>query len=252
MKANVMTLAEAAPARPGYREFFKRPVKVFDTVVISDLHLGSKICRAEELCRFLTETRCRRLIINGDVFDSINMKRLSKKHWKVLTLLRKLTAKKRGTEVIWIRGNHDGAADFISGLIGIRFRDEFRFTWNGKRVLVFHGDVFDKFVTRWPRFSDIMDTLYRMILLGPGTKRLGMWLKRASKTFIRNQGKVQAGAVRHAARRRADIVICGHTHHHEEHPAEQGVAYYNSGSWTGEQAHFIGMTGDEVRVVPYG
>ena len=249
MKANELTLTPRTSA-PEYGRWFSAPVKKFDTIIISDLHLGSRICKVEELYRFLKNTKFKRLIINGDVFDSINMKRLSKKHWKVLTLLRKLTATKKGREVIWLRGNHDGEAEFISNLIGISFRSEYSFKWNDKKILVFHGDIFDKFVSKHPLVSDIADNIYRFILVGPGTKRLGKWLKRASKKFIRNTGKVHEGAIQYARRKKADIVICGHTHHAEETPAKvKGISYYNSGSWTGEHAHFIGMTKSEIKTV---
>ena len=67
-----------------------------DAIVLSDLHLGSENCQAKLLVEFLNalhhrRTRTRRLILNGDVFDSIDFRRLKKSHWKVLSLLRKLS-----------------------------------------------------------------------------------------------------------------------------------------------------------------
>ena len=56
-----------------------------------------------------------RLILNGDVFDSIDFRRLKKSHWKVLSLLRKLSDE---LEIIWLCGNHDGSAEVVSHLLG--------------------------------------------------------------------------------------------------------------------------------------
>ena len=88
-----------------------------DAVVISDIHLGSSNCQAPALARFLEgilagQMRTRLLIINGDVFDSIDFRRLKKRHWKVLSLVRRLSDK---IEVIWIAGNHDGPAEIVNG-----------------------------------------------------------------------------------------------------------------------------------------
>src|SRR5215212_9253236 len=51
--------------------------EALDAVVISDLHLGSDNCQAKEAAAFLQlildgDIRTRRLVINGDVFDSID------------------------------------------------------------------------------------------------------------------------------------------------------------------------------------
>jgi UDP-2,3-diacylglucosamine pyrophosphatase LpxH len=63
---------------------------VHDAVILSDLHLGSDNCQARALSRLLTQIRrgqlsTRHLILNGDVFDSIDFRRLKKHHWKVLS-----------------------------------------------------------------------------------------------------------------------------------------------------------------------
>ena len=99
---------------------------VHDAVIISDTHLGSDNCEARQLTRFLEsildgELLTQRLILNGDVFDSIDFRRLKKHHWKVLSLLRKLSDR---IEISWINGNHDGPAEIISHLLGVEVRDE--------------------------------------------------------------------------------------------------------------------------------
>lgn len=236
---------------PDFSKIFGKSIYFFNTVIISDLHLGSKVTRAHALLHFLETVQFKRLIINGDVFDSINMKRLNRHHWKILSLLRKLTDKENETEVIWIRGNHDGYSDLISQLLGIQFYEEYIFNWNNKRVLVFHGDIFDKFITNYPLITDIADFLYRTIIyLDPATKKIGRWIKRNSKTFIRNTEKVRKGAVQYAKHRQADIVICGHTHYMES-TVDDKIQYLNPGSWTDSPTHFVGITEDQIQVVKY-
>lgn len=58
---------------------------MLDAVIISDTHLGSENCQARQLTRFLEgildgELQTQRLVLNGDVFDSIDFRRLKKRH----------------------------------------------------------------------------------------------------------------------------------------------------------------------------
>jgi UDP-2,3-diacylglucosamine pyrophosphatase LpxH len=236
---------------PDFTESFKKPVDVFDTVILSDLHLGYRFTRAVELLVLLKSVKFRRLIINGDVFDDINMKRLNRHHWRVLSSLRQLTDQQSGIEVIWIRGNHDGYSDLISQLLGIRFLEEYTFQWNQKKVLVIHGDVFDSYVSRFKYIGMIATGIYQTcLLMDPDNRRIGRWLKRNSRSFIRNTRRVKHAALTYARRKGADIAICGHTHHAEE-TRENDLLYINTGSWMDAPAHFVGITRDEIRLVPF-
>src|SRR3954454_2031305 len=115
-----------------------------DAVILSDLHLGSSNCQAKSLCRFLEDIVQGRivtntLILNGDVFDSIDFRRLTRNHWKVLSLLRKLSDH---VEIVWLAGNHDGSAEIISHLLGVTVQDEYELPSGGQRLLILHGHVF--------------------------------------------------------------------------------------------------------------
>lgn len=234
---------------PLFAEYFGKPVTLFNTVIISDIHLGSNITRTELLLDFLNKVPFKRLIINGDVFDSINMQRLNRHHWKVLSKLRQLTDKENDTEVIWIRGNHDGFSDLLTQLLGIKVFNEYTYEWNGKKVLVLHGDVFDVFTSKHPFISDIADFIYRLsVNIDPVRMRLSGWLKRNSKAFLRNVEIVRNRAILYAKKQKAEIVICGHTHHAET-VEKDGITYFNSGSWTLNPATFIGFTDDAAKEV---
>jgi UDP-2,3-diacylglucosamine pyrophosphatase LpxH len=62
-----------------------------EIVIISDVHLGSDVCQVEQLSKFLDKVSTQTLIINGDLFDSWDFRRLRKDHWKILKKLRQLS-----------------------------------------------------------------------------------------------------------------------------------------------------------------
>src|SRR4051812_3632980 len=81
---------------------------LYDCLVISDLHLGSDVCQARLLENFLewAATRTRELVINGDIFDDLNFKRLTKRHFACLKVIRR-NSDRDDFRLIWVRGNHD-------------------------------------------------------------------------------------------------------------------------------------------------
>ena len=79
----------------------------FDTVIISDLHLGSEVSRASDALELLQSVQFSRLILLGDIFADLNFNRLTKEHWKFLGYIRKLSNPKNDIEVAWVEGNHD-------------------------------------------------------------------------------------------------------------------------------------------------
>ena len=92
-----------------------------DTIILSDLHLGSEVSRASDAVRMLKSASFNRLILLGDIFSDLNFRRLKKEHWQFLGYIRKLSNPKREIEVVWVEGNHDhGLSDVMSHLVGIR------------------------------------------------------------------------------------------------------------------------------------
>lgn len=222
---------------------------VYDALVISDTHLGSDNCRARAIAEFLErihagELPTRRLILNGDVFDSIDFRRLKKHHWKVLSLLRKLSDT---VEIVWVNGNHDGPAEIISHLLGVEVLDEIVLESGGRRVLFLHGHRFDEFIERYPLTSKLADLAYRALQWLDKSHTVARHAKARSKIFLRCVAKVEAAAVEYARKRGCDAVCCGHTHA----PAAvtgRGVDYFNSGSWTEHPAHYLAIRDGQVEL----
>jgi UDP-2,3-diacylglucosamine pyrophosphatase LpxH len=216
---------------------------VHDAVIISDLHLGSDNCQAQSLVNLLHEIRSgelptRKLILNGDVFDSMDFRRLNKHHWRVLSQLRKLSDR---IEILWINGNHDGPAEFISHLLGIDVRDEIILVSGGRRLLLHHGHRFDDFIDNHPIITAVADLIYRLLQKVDRSHHFARLAKRKSKTFLRCANRIESRSIEYARSQGCDAVCCGHTHHavaNESGP----IAYYNSGCWTEKPCHLLTVT----------
>lgn len=208
---------------------------MFDAVVMSDLHLGSPACQVDKIESFLDEMPPTwRLILNGDILES-SEHRLTKKHWHILSCLRKLSD---NTRLVWVRGNHDHDADSTAHLIGAEFVEEYEFVSGQNCFLVVHGDRWDRFITDYPVLTNIADWCYLRLQLW--SRSIAVRTKRSSKTFQRLTGKVRAAAVEYAKGR---IILCGHTHH-----AESVDAYYNTGCWTDDLCHFVTIQDGEIQL----
>src|SRR5579883_1645429 len=128
----------------------------YDTLILSDLHLGSEVSRAEDATRMLKESAFRRLILLGDIFSDLNFRRLTKEHWKFLSHIRRLSNPKRGIEVVWVEGNHDqGLSTVMSHLVGIKVYQEYAWEFQGVRHVAIHGHQFDRFVVNNWLFSAV-------------------------------------------------------------------------------------------------
>src|ERR1044071_7190667 len=92
------------------------PKRKIDTVVISDVHLGTFGCHAKELLAYLKSIRPGILVLNGDIID---IWQFSKRYWprshmQVVRHLMKLISK--GVKVWYITGNHDEMLRRFAGL----------------------------------------------------------------------------------------------------------------------------------------
>ncbi len=239
----------------GELPLFPEDPALLDAVVISDLHLGSDNCQAKPAAAFLQslldgEIQTRRLIINGDVFDSIDFRRLKKSHWKVLSQIRHLSDK---IEVIWIVGNHDGSAEIISHLLGVQVVEEFLLHSANEKILIIHGHQFDDFINDHPILTALADAAYWLLQKIDRTHAIARMAKRRSKIFVRCTTKIRDRARRLAHSRGCTTVLCGHTHHAESlaPTPEFPAAYHNSGCWTEHPSTYLTIRAGRIQAQPY-
>lgn len=225
----------------------------FDTVILSDLHLGSEVSRAADALRLLKDISFKRLILLGDIFSDLNFGRLKKEHWHFLSYIRKLSNPKREIEVVWVEGNHDyGLSIVMSHLVGIEVYQEYEWDYRGIHHLAIHGHQFDRFVVTNGVISKLLIAIHHKLQkISFGKKRIVGFLERFDTVWLRLSSKVAAGALTHAKARNAQRVFCGHTHEALQ-SSDAGIDYFNSGSWTQAKATYITIDEQGVTIREYG
>jgi len=224
----------------------------YDTLILSDVHLGSELSRARDALDVLESHRFRRLILLGDIFADLNFRRLTSEHWMFLTHIRKLSNPKRRVEVVWVEGNHDhGLANLMSHLVGVPVYQRYVWEYDGKRHLAVHGHQFDRFVSRNLLISRVGEQLFYWIQqLDSNSKRFSRSLDRLNTRWLRLSDKVAAGAIQYARAGHCERVFCGHTHAALSTVCD-GVEYYNSGSWVDPRATFLTINQHGVEIHTY-
>lgn len=220
--------------------------------IISDIHIGSQACNSDAILEVLDNIDTELLVINGDLFDSFDG-RLVKKQWKILSKIRKLSD---DIEIVWVTGNHDESnPELIASLIGVQLVPEYRFSFNGKKVICIHGHIWDKFITDHPILTNIADYIYQIFQKLDKQHKIARWLKHTSKAFLRNKDIIRTKALEYCNQEEYDIIMCGHTHFAEEHinlpiPGEyRGGVYYNSGCFTENPCSYIVMKDNKIEII---
>ena len=225
----------------------------YQTIIVSDLHLGTKDSKAEEFLEFIEKHPTHLLILNGDIIDGWALNRgakWKKYHTKVISKLLKLSNK---TKIIWIRGNHD---EFIQEFIGSHFgnieiKEDYVLEysehieydiWKRRYYYIFHGDVIDVFITKYKWLAKIGAVGYDFALwLNRWYNRYRVWrnlpyqsisqkIKGGVKAATNYINDFETTALKMAEKKGCDGVICGHIHHPEDRIIN-GKRYLNSGDW---------------------
>jgi UDP-2,3-diacylglucosamine pyrophosphatase LpxH len=222
---------------------------MYDALIVSDIHLGSDVCQSKKMVEFLRlieegQLQTREIVVNGDLFDSWDFRKLKGSHWKVLSKMRSLAKTKH---IVWINGNHDGPAEIISHLIGVDFVEEYRLKSGGKDILVLHGDRFDNFIAKHPILTKLADNAYRMIQMMDKSFYLAKLAKRSSKTFLRCSEQIKERAISYARKKGAKAVCCGHTHLATE-DATGEILYYNGGCWTERPCSYLSVSEGTIMI----
>ncbi|HLM84538.1 MAG TPA: UDP-2,3-diacylglucosamine diphosphatase [Candidatus Bathyarchaeia archaeon] len=219
------------------------------TLIISDLHLGSRVSRAKEAAEFLKGFDFKKLILLGDVFEDLNLNRLRSDDWKFLALLAHISKTRK---VRWVVGNHDkDLAKVFAALTGAKAYNVYTWRVKNKKYLAIHGHQFDNFLTNNPFLSVIAQSIYNFIqLVDFPDKRMSRYVKRKSKLWMRNSEKVASRAILFASLRGADCIFCGHTHKALQKKRGK-IRYFNSGCWTEIPATYIAADGEKIAICKY-
>lgn len=238
----------------------------FRSIFISDLHLGTPGCQAAHLLEFLRHTESRYLYLVGDIVDGWQLKRRWYWHQTHNDVVQKVLRKARkGTQVVYIAGNHDEALRHFLGVDfgGIEIRDEaVHRTADGRRLLVIHGDLFDAVVQRARWLAHLGDWLYGLALkLNQGmnhlTARLGLsywslsqFLKHRVKNAVSYMTDFEEALAHEARRRDFDGVVCGHIHKAEIRDIG-GILYCNDGDWVESLTALVELDSGELRLIDW-
>jgi UDP-2,3-diacylglucosamine pyrophosphatase LpxH len=221
--------------------------KVYRTIWLSDLHIGSTQCQADVLLDFLKQNESEKLYLVGDIID---FWALSKKvYWPRdhNTVIQKVLRKARhGTQVIYIPGNHDENVrdydGYVFGDIVVRNSDVHT-TATGQKFLVVHGDEYDtiakyhkwiaKIGSKGYDFLLDMNRLLRFIRRLFGVQShfsLAAYVKFKVKNAVQFISDYEESIVNTLKDEGLDGVICGHIHH-AEFKLIDGFMYVNTGDF---------------------
>ena len=217
------------------------------SLFLSDIHLGTRACRAEDLLALLRAYDCENIFLVGDIIDFWAMSRGI--YWPELhnTVVQKILKKARHqVRVYLIPGNHDEALrEYIGSSFGdiILARNHVHVAADGKRYLLLHGDEYDQVTTchRW--VSVLGDISYGVLvhvnrLLSLVRRKLGIsghwsladYAKRNVLKAVSFISDFEHAVVRNARQQGLDGVICGHIHTAAMKTVD-GIVYMNCGDW---------------------
>ncbi|GAA0301328.1 UDP-2,3-diacylglucosamine diphosphatase [Psychrosphaera haliotis] len=218
----------------------------YESLWISDIHLGCKDCKAEFLLAFLKSCEVKRIFLVGDIVDFWALNRRTfwpEAHNKVFNHLLELS--QQGVEVIYIPGNHDDVVRSYQSFnfAGMKIHQEYiHETVSGKKLLLLHGDKFDQQVCFGRFHAKLGDALYDLLLFlnrqlhkarkatGRPYWSLASYLKTKVKKANEAIERYKQAALSEAKLQQVDGVVCGHIHH-PQICLENGLMYCNDGDW---------------------
>lgn len=223
-------------------------IRKIDISVISDFHLATHASKAKSLLKYLKSIQPKTLVLNGDIIDSWRFSRnyFPKSHLKVIRQLLKMIEK--GVQVVYITGNHDDVfRKFNNTRLGnFSIVNQLEMNVGGKKIWIFHGDVFDHIIHHSPWLAKLGAAAYGFLTVF--NKFINVFLKlfrgkemmlyKSMKDRIAKRNVVLTNfekAIANAAvSKNIDLVICGHTHIpvDKQIDTDKGsVRYINCGDW---------------------
>ena len=219
----------------------------YKTIWLSDIHLGTRDCKAEYLLDFLNHIECESLYLVGDIIDFWKLK--SGWHWLKLhsdVVFAVLKLAQNGTRVIYIPGNHDEILrDYIGNSVqGIEIlENDIYQSLNGQSYLVLHGDEYDGVVCNNKWLAYLGTYAYDALLLinrwfnlfrrkcGFPYWSLSAHIKHSVKNAVNFIYQFESVLALEAKKKGVDGIICGHIHHAVIRNIDDTLTYCNTGDW---------------------
>ncbi len=212
---------------------------------ISDVHLGTRGCKAVALIDFLRVHDFEKLYLVGDLIDIWALRRgiyWPQEHNDVIQKL--LRKGRKGTEIIYIIGNHDEfLAKFYGNFASVTLQqNDVHVTADGRRILVIHGHELDTIVQNLGWLAHVGDIGYHILMrcnglvnffrrrMGLGYWSLSAYVKAEVKNVVSFIGQFEESVVRYSREWNVDAVLCGHIHTPAIRKIEN-TDYFNTGDW---------------------
>ncbi len=236
----------------------------YRAVFISDLHLGTPGCQAEEVLSFLKEFPSEKLYLVGDIIDGWQLKRgwfWPQSHNDVVQKL--LRRARKGCQVIYVPGNHDEFARefFNHSFGGVEVHEEaVHTTVDGRRLWVIHGDHFDGVIQYAKWLAYLGDNAYTLVLnlnrhlnhwrakLGLPYWSLSQYLKDRVKTALNYVTDFESAVAQEAAKRGYQGVVCGHIHRAQMRDID-GILYCNDGDWVESRSALVEHLDGQLEII---
>ncbi|RXK11518.1 UDP-2,3-diacylglucosamine hydrolase [Halarcobacter mediterraneus] len=220
----------------------------YKSIFISDVHLGTKYSNTKMLLDFFKHNESENLFLVGDIIDGWAIKRKfiwPQSHSDVIQKI--LKKARKGTNVIFITGNHDDfLRPFVPLILGnsLDIRNEFNYeSIKGKKYLITHGDFFDSITMTKKWLAVLGDYGYDLLLainqvLNFFRTKLGIESRWSLSKYVKDNVKSSVSFITdfedtlatHAKRKEYDGIICGHIHKAEIRNIET-IEYLNCGDW---------------------
>lgn len=233
-------------------------IKKYRTLFVSDLHLGLGACQADLFLDFFKSVEADKIYLVGDVIDFWRIRRRPQWYQSHNDVIQKLLrAVRKGTQMVYIPGNHDELLRSYCGMqiggIDLKRRDIHE-TADGRKFLIIHGDEFDIVVRHAKWLAYLGDGAYHLALwmnthlnwvrrkAGLEYWSLSAYLKQRVKQAVNFIGEFEHALSLEAKKRNVDGVICGHIHQVAMKQIDD-VLYINTGDWV-ESCTAVGETLD--------
>jgi UDP-2,3-diacylglucosamine pyrophosphatase LpxH len=212
------------------------------TLIMSDLHIGSKGCQTDSILELLKDDSYDRYILVGDIIDGWLFKKYKKFSYQHTKVIRRLLKLSKNKEIIWISGNHDEfLRKYTPVEIGnIKVVDEFI---EGD-VWYCHGDKYDGIIQmRWLGVLgsigyDLAIVIDRFLKRFNKKTSLSKYLKDNVKAAVSFLIDYENEMARQAKKRKCNIVVCGHIHNPDSKIIDD-VIYLNCGDWVENCSYIV-------------